>query len=372
MAQPQQVIPQIMSTRTRVMKKKFEENQNITFDLPLDTILVGLLIRLVGSVRTTFSAGTPFGRPEGAMESLINRIDVQINGQRTIKSVTPHLLHMQQFFAAANAGERFASAGAVAATDNYPTTEGPFVFGTTGQTTTIREAVYLPFEHIFCEPGMGREETYLNLKRANSAELRLQALSLLNLNAATGVTGLAIDQSNLQIEVTLIERQDIPATYVFKDWKQTFRRIPISGQLGELALDIPSGPDLSGLVLYTQNGNNATGSIPQNAPSSSVLGDLELRKNGQETIQRINFKTLQTRNRSDYGIISPTSAGVNRLDGVAHLNLLSRRDLATAFINSKQFGVDNLQLVIESQAGSVVDYTRPAILTLMTEEIARY
>lgn len=372
MAGQQQKIPTIMSTRTRVFKKKFEENQNITFDLPLDTVLVGLLIRLVGSVKTTFTGGTPFGRPEGAMESLINRIDVQINGQRTIKSVTPHLLHMQQFFAAANAGERFASAGAAAVADNYPTTEGPFVFGTTGQFTTIREAVYLPFEQIFCEPGMGRENTYLNLKRANSAELRLQALSLLNLNAASGVTGLVIDQSNLQIEVTLIERQDIGAEYVFSDWKQVFRRVPISGQLAELALDIPSGPALSGLVLYTQDGNNASSTIPQNKPTSSILGDLELRKNGQETIQRIGFKTLQTRNRADYGIISPTAAGANRLDGVAHLNLLSRRDIETAFINSKSFGVDNLQLVIESQAAGIVDYTRPAILTLMTEEIANY
>lgn len=364
--------PKIMSTRTRVYRKKFEENQNIVFDLPLDTVLVGLIIRLVGSVKTTYTGGTPFGRPEGAMESLINRIDVQINGQRTIKSITPHLLHMQQIMTTGIAGERFAQAGAAAIADDYPTTEGPFVFGTTGQFTTVREAVYLPFEQVYCEPGMGREETYLNLKRANSAELRLQALSLSNLNAASGVTGLVIDTNKLQVEVTLIERQDIDAEYVFKDWKQTFRRIPIAGQISEQAFDIPSGPDLAGIMLYTQNGNNATGSVPQANPISGVLGDLELRKNGQETIQKIGFKTLQTRNRQDYGINSPTSAGVNRLDGVAHFNLLSRRDLMTALVNNKAAGVDNLQLVIESQAAGIVDYTRSALVTLLTEEIAYY
>lgn len=365
-------IPAISSTRTRVLTAPFAESQNITIPLACDTVLVGIIIRLIGSVRTTFSAGTPFGRPEGAMDSLFNRITVETNGQRTIKSVTPHMLHMQQYFTGANGNERFCSAGATPVADNYPTTEGPFVFGTTGQYSTIRESVYLPFEHVHSEPGSGRENTYLNLKRCTSAELRFSTNPLAMLNAASGVTGLVIDQANLLIQVTLIERQDIDASLVFQDWKQTFRRIPISGELGELALDIPSGPALSGLLLYTQNGNVATSLVPKNAPSSSILGDLHLRKNGQETIQKINFKTLQARNRADYGITATTAAGVSRLDGVAHMNLLSRRDLTTSFINSKSYGVDNLQLVIASQAAGIVDYTTPAQLMLVQEEIVNY
>lgn len=366
------VIPAISSTRTRVLTAKFEEAQNISIPLSCDTVLVGVLIRLYGSVRTTYSAGTPFGRPEGAMDSLIDRITVETNGHRTIKSVTPHMLHMQQFFTGANGNERFASAGASPVSDFYPTTEGPFVFGTTGQHTTVRETVYLPFEQVHCEPGMGRENTYLNLKRCTSAEIRFATRPLTHLNAASGVTGLVIDQANLMLEVTLIERQDIPATYLFQDWKQTFRRVPVSGELGELALDIPSGPSLSGLMLYTQNGNAATSSVPKNAPFSSLLSSLELRKNGQETIQKIDFKALQARNRADYGITAMTAAGVSRLDGVAHMNLISRRDLSTAFVNSKAYGVDNLQLVIASKAAGIVDYTTPAQLMLIQEEIVSY
>ncbi len=361
--------PVIMSTRTRKFTKKFEENQNITFELPLDTVLVGMIVRIFGSISYSFSAGTPFGRPEGIFESLVSRMDVQLNGRRTIKSVTPHLLNMQQIMTTGIAGERFAQAGAAPIADDYPTQEGPFVFGTTGQYTTVREALYLPFEHVYCEPGMGREDTYLNLKRANSAELRLQTVSLAQLNAGSGVTGLAFANNKLQIEVTLIERQDIDPKWVFKDWKQTFRRIPLTGQISNLPIDIPSGPRLSGIMLYTQNGNNATTSLPQGNPVSSVLGEVELKKNGQETIQTIYFKTLQTRNRQDYGLVSATTAGVNRLDGVAHLNLLSRRDLGTAFVNNRAAGVDSLQLALESQAATVVDYTRPAMVTMMIEEI---
>jgi hypothetical protein len=366
------VIPAISSTRTRVLTAKFEEAQNITIPLPCDTVLVGLIIRLVGSVRTTFSAGTPFGRPEGAMESLFDRITVETNGYRTIKSVTPHMLHMQQYFTGANGNERFCSAGAAPVADNYPTTEGPFVFGTTGQYSTLRESVYLPFEQIHCDTLQGREHTFLNLKRCTSAEIRFSSRPLSSLNAGSGVTGLVLDQANLQIEVTLIERQDIPATVVFRDYKQTFRRIPITGELGELAIEIPQGPALSGILLYTQNGNSATTLVPKNAPSSSLLSDLHLRKNGQETIQKIKFKTLQARNRADYGITAVTAAGVSRLDGVAHMNLLSRRDGTTAFVNSKSYGVDNLQLVVSSQAAGIVDYTNPAQLVLVQEELVNY
>lgn len=365
-------IPAISSTRTRVLTRKFEESQSLSIDLPCDTVLVGMIIRLFGSVKTTFSAGTPLGRPEGAMDSLFDRITVETNGHRTIKSVTPHMLHMQQFFTGANGNERFASAGAAPVADNYPTTEGPMVFGTTGQFTTIRESVYLPFEHIHCEPGMGRENTYLNLKRCTSAELRLTTKPLAHLNAVTGVTGLVIDTSTLMIEVTLIERQDIPATYQFQDFKQTFRRVPISGELGELALDIPQGPALSGIMLITQDGNAASSSVPKNKPSSSVLSDIELKKNGQETIQKIKFKSGQARNRADYGVTAVTASGVSRLDGVLHLNLLSRKDLNTAFINSKSYGVDNLQLVIASQASGIVDYTVGAQVMLVQEEIVNY
>lgn len=359
----------VRSTMTRVYRKDFRENQNITFDLPLDTVLVGIYVRLIGSIKYAFSGGTPFGRPEGAMESLISRMDVTIDGRRTVKAVTPHMLHMTQLMTSGNESERFAEAGAAALADNYPTTEGPFVFGTTGQVTTVRETVYLPFEMLYCEPGMGRELTYLNLKRANSAQLTLQALNYQRLNAAAGVAGLNFSEEKLQIEVVLVERQDIGADVTFADYKQTFKRIPITGQINSYGIDIPSGADLAGFMIYTQDGNAATASVPAKAPSSKVLGDVEIKKNGRDTIQIIDFKALQARNLTDYGLISRTSAGKNRLDGVAHLNLLSRRDLATTFPNQKDQGVDSLQLVIESKPSGVADYTKGAEILIMTEEI---
>lgn len=362
-------IPPVRSTMTRVYRKDFKENQNITFDLPLDTVLVGILIRLIGPIKYAYTGGTPFGRPEGAMDSLVSRIDVNIDGRTTVKAVTPHMLHLSQLMTSANESERFAEAGAAAIADNFPTTEGPFVFGTTGQVTTVRETVYLPFEMLHCEPGMGRELTYLNLKRANSAQLTLQALNFARLNAASGVTGLGFSEDKLQVEITLIERQDIGADITFQHYKQTFKRLPITGQLNAFPVDIPAGASIAGFMLYTQNGNVASASVPAKAPSSKILGDVEIKKNGRDTIQTIDFKSLQSRNRTDYGIISQTAAGKNRLDGAAHLNLLSRRDLATAFVNRKEFGVDSLQLVIESKAAGLVDYTTPAELLIMTEEI---
>lgn len=362
-------LPPIRSTRSRVMVKDFKENQNITFDLPLDTVLVGMHIRLIGSIKYAYTAGTPKCRPEGAFEALTSRIDVTLNGRKTIKSVTPHYLAITQLNTSGVDCERFAEAGATPIKNNNPKVEGGFVFGTTGQYTTIREGVYLPFEHVYCEPGMGRENTYLNLRRQDSAQLTIQALNFARLNAVSGVTGLTFSEDKLQIEVTLIERQDIEASEVFQDYKTIFKTIQINNQANNLAIDIPAGQQISGFMMYTKDGNAMTTTKVAQQPSSDILSRIDLKKNGRDSVQFHKFDALQSINKSSYGIVSPTVSGLNRLDGIAHLNMISRRDIATGFWNFKDLGVDSLQLVIDSNDNTIVDYTTPATLMLFTEEI---
>lgn len=362
--------PAVMTERSRVLPtKRFEESQIISMDLPKDTVLKGLFIRLSGAVQTTFASGTPVAKAESTMDSLISRIDVVVNGDRTIKSIRPHLLHIQQLFAMGVATERAASAGAAPATDNYPTVEGGFPFGTTTQYTTVRETVYLPFEHIYCEPGLGREETYLNLKRATSAEIRFTTAAFANLLGVGNTAPVVWGNNTMQIEVTTVERQDIAAERLFMDWKQTQKTVQIGGESRDLSIDINDGNLLSGLLFFAQDGAAGTSTTATGRLASNLLlGKMELRKNGTESLVSTNFKQLQARNRAQYGVNAPIASNVSRLDGIAHMNLLSRKDIGTALPTMRPY-VDQIQLIVDTANSSIVSYTSPAQLTIVTEEI---
>lgn len=151
----------------------FQESQILSRDLPRDTVLKSIQLRLSGSVVTTFASGTPVADAQAAFDNIIPRVDVVVDGSRTVKSVRPHLMRIQQLFATSILGERRSSGAAAAATDNYPTVDAGFTYGTTGQITTCAESIILSFEMVYCEIGMGRESTWLNLKGTSSAELRL-------------------------------------------------------------------------------------------------------------------------------------------------------------------------------------------------------
>lgn len=351
--------------RRRTFTKKWEENQAITLDLPKDTVLVGLHIRLKGYTKYSYSAGTPTARAEGAMDSLINAIEVSTDRLGTVKYLKPHFLHMQQILSQGVEAERLFAVGATST--DYPTTQGAPTFGTTGQFTSISESIYLPFEQIFCEPGMGRELTYLNTKRSTSATLKFYCNALANLCANPGsVTALAFDAANtkLDLEITTVERQDVDSNVVFKIWKQIQKSEPFSGKVDDKAIDINSENKLSGLAFYCLDG--ATVKVA----TSKLLSKVVLKKNGQESLQEIGFGALQNVNRIDYGVIAAFSAGSSRMDGYAYLSQISRKDIGTALDTSRETGgVNSLQLMVSTNASPTVDYTAPATLNIVTEEI---
>lgn len=351
--------------RRRTYTKRWEENQDVTLDLPKDTVLVGLHIRLKGYTKYSYSAGSPVARSEGAMDSLIPAIQVDSDRLGNIKYLRPHFLHMQQILAQGIEAERLYNVGATST--DYPTTQGAPTFGTTGQFTSISESVYLPFEHVFCEPGLGREETYLNTMQSTATVLKFRCGALANLcSNFASVTGMTFDQANTRfdLEITTVERQDIPRDYPFKIWKQIQKSEPFSGQVSDKAVDINSENILSGVTFYCLDGSTAK------AATNKLLSKLVLKKNGQEELQNIGFGALQNVNRIDYGVVAAFSAGASRLDGFAYLSQISRRSLATALDTSRETGgVNSLQLMVSTNAPGVVDYTTPATLNIVTEEI---
>jgi hypothetical protein len=347
----------------------FQENQILSRDLPRDTVLKSIQLRLSGAVQTTFASGTPVADSLSTFDNIIPRVDVIVNGSRTVKSVRPHLLKMQQLFTTTILGERKSSAAASAASGNLPTVDGGFVYGTTTQYSTVAETIFLPFEMVYCEIGMGRESTWLNLKGVASAELRLTCAAFNKLLGFGNTAPVVYGNSTFIVDIVTREAQDVPAEVVFSDWKQTTKEITFSAETQDFAIDINRGNKLSGLMLFARDGAAGTSTTASGKlPSNLAVTKVNLKVNGQTDIKNTDFLNLQNENRIMYGIQAPFSGGVSLIDGVAHMNFIARKDITTA-LPVQPPAVDNVQLFVNSAPASQVSYTNPVSLTVMTEEI---
>jgi hypothetical protein len=364
----------IRSERQRKLQQlTFVPSVQLTRDLPRDTVLKHLQLRLSGSIVTTYASGTPVADNFGAFDNLISRIDVQINGSRTVKNVKPFAMHMQQIYTTIIRAEQAASAAASAATDNYPTADAKFPYGTTTQITTVRETVIVSFENVYAR--QGKESTWLNLKGVASAEVRLTCAAYSALLGFGNTAPVVYSSSTFVIDILTIEAQDVPADVRFMDWKQTTKQISVSAQQTGGIIDLNRGNKLQALMLMTRDGaagsaTTATGKLA----NSKVITDYNLLVNGQTSVKAGDFKALQAENRARFGLYSPYASNISDLDGVAYLDLLSddgRGDLLTALDVSPPY-VDNLQLMVNTNTSSNVSYTNPVSIEVMTEELVSY
>lgn len=347
----------------------FAAGQTLSRDIPKDSVYKSFQLRLSGSIQTTYASGTPVSDAQSIFDNLVNRIEVVINGSRTVKSVRPHLLSIQQLMCTQITAERRSSAAALAAVDNFPVTDGGFVFGTTGQITTVAESLTLSFEMVYSEPGMGRESTWLNCKGVSSAEIKISTAAFSALQAFGNAAPVVYGSSTFIIDIITREAKDFDARLQLSDWRQTTKVVPFSSEQRNIAIDINKGQLLTGILLFAQDGapgsaTTATGKVPSNL----LLTNISLILNGSNILKATDFKALQSENRSQYGIVAPFAGGISRLDGIAHLNMLRSRDLSTA-LSLQAPQVDNAQLVVDSNSAANVNYTTPATLTMMTEEL---
>lgn len=369
MADTQKVKYPDAERQRKLQSLTFVESSILSRELLRDTVLKSIQFRLSGSVVTTFGSGTPVADAQSTFDNIIPRIDIIVNGGRTVKSVKPHLLRMQQLITQKIQGERRSSAAAAAATDNFPTVDQGFAYGSTTNLTTAAETIMLPFEHVYCELGMGRESTWLNLKGAASAEARLTTAAFTALLGFGNTAPVVYSSSTFQIDIITREAQDVDPRLAFSDWKQTTRDVPFASETTDFPIEINRGNLLSEIMLFTKNGaagsaTTATGKLASNL----VLTRLSLKLNGQTDIKTTDFKALQAENRAEFGISAPMASNVSALDGVALMSFLARKDITTALPVRPPL-VDNVQLFVSSNSASNVSYTNPCMVTLMTGEI---
>lgn len=360
-------------TKRQLQALPFQENQILSRDLPKDTVLKALQLRLSGAVQTTYASGTPVADAQAAFDNIIPRIDVIIDGSRVVKSVRPHMMRMQQLISTKILGTRRSSAAAAPALGNLPTVDGGFAFGTTGQYSTVVENITISFEMVFAQPGdekkFGREMTWLNLKNASSAELKLTCAAFRKLQGDGNTAPVTYGNSTLLIDIFTVEQQDVPRETVFWDWKQTTKELTLSAETTDYGIDINRGNRVAGIALFVKDGapgtaTTATGRMPSNL----AVTKLQFLLNGSQNVQSGTFQALQDEMRTRNGINAPMSSNTSILDGYVRMDFLRNGDIETA-IDCRQGVVDNAQLFLSSGNATNVNYANPVSITIMTEEI---
>ena len=371
----------ILSERQRILQPLvFEEATVLTRDLPRDTCLKGLLFEITGSIAYLFASGTPLSDSKSIFDNLVENITITIDGSRTVKSVRPWLMRIQQLYASKTLPGRRSSAGA--AQVPFPTVEQGFVYGTTGQITTIYEALYLAFENLYAKPGQGREFTWLMTKGTASAEIRIATKGFNALRAFGNTAPVVWNQTtgpvprahNIRIGVTTIEQQDVPGPddkdpAVFSDWKQSTKQVPISGDVNGFQIELNKGNLLQSIQLFVEDGNAGGAALGSgNAPTNTLVTLMKLKINGQQDIKATEFITLQEENRQRYGLVAPISGNVSQLDGSVLWDFTREDDLQTS-LDCRAPLVDQVHLVIDTRAGFAFNASKPATVTVMTNEI---
>jgi len=365
---PQERIAYPQAERQRRLQQlAFSASSILTRDIPRDSVYKSLQFRLSGSVTTTFGSGTPVADAQACFDNIIPRIDIVVNGSRVVKSVRPHMMRIQQLFSTTVLAERRSSAGAAAST--FPTVDAGFTYGTTTQLTSVNETIIVSFEHVYSDPGLGRESTWLNLKGVASAEIRLTTAAFSALLGFGNTAPVTYSASTLAIDIFTKEAQDVPPNIMFSDWKQTVKQVSYSAQQTNALIDINRGNKLSGIMFFAKAGDAGSATTATGKPASNLaVTDVQLILNGQTQIKTTTFQALQAQNRAEFGVNAPMASNVSFLDGIAYMNLLARNDLTTALSVAPPL-VDNVQLAINTNDSTTVSYTNPITVDVMTEEV---
>lgn len=361
MANPKKNMDPAVEIRRILPQLSFTPSVVISRDLPLDSVYKRLELRLSGSFTTTYASGTPAADID-PFDNLISRIEVVVGGSRTVKSVRPYIMERIQLLASKVLGERKASAGAAAATNNNPTADAGMVFGTTGQYTSLAQTVVVPFEDPLVGES-GKHRTWLDLRQEVSATLRLTCSAFSAVQAPNDATAITYGSNTLSVDIMTVEAPFAHEAFPFADFRQTTKEVTYSAQTTENLVDINRGAKLRGLAFLVRNGD-ATKSLANNAVST-----IKLIWNGQRTLINTDFQKLQASNRAK-GVQAPFASNVSPFDGFAYLDLLQGGEYASALPTKKTDGVDSLQLALSTNAaGAGATYSSYAVsVTIMTDE----
>lgn len=351
--------------------------------VPRDTVLKRVALKLVLSVQVTYAAGSPTTSPLGVFSQICPRVEVNVNGNRIVKSVNPHLARLHNILAFGALPRRAYYKSAAAATVTQAQREwmaGTVSFSPTTEYMLFNEEMVLNFENVWGYGG-SRSMTELDIRDVASCDLWFYWAAITNLQAA-GV-GATVTYANTSVSVIpqIIENRARPRPEpgsVLFDYVETSFSRSYTGQANNQQIDLQTGNFLMALGMLVQNGDSLY------TPANNLLQQIQLMINGSSAIQGpVDHASLLDENQIRFGAPSPlgiadyastiaSTANVQPLQGFGFMNLLRNGDWNTAINTSRQAGVDAIKLQFNTPASSGTDaatYTNPLQVTVHTHEI---
>jgi hypothetical protein len=367
-AQAQNVLT--AEARRRLAPVLFAENTVKTSDLPRDTVLKRIHMDLMGTFVVTYASGSPIAHSKGVAAQICPRLDVVIDGQRTVKSLDIHMQEMMNALMYGGRPRRAYSSGASVTTERAGTEAyqgAAFVYPATTQTLLINEHFVISFENPWAYD-LGREATLLNIKNVSSAEIRYNfgAMTAVQRDESSPVS-ITYSSLNLYFTPTLVEAREVPSDAQFFDFKETVKRQSFSAEVRDALIDLPRGNGLAGIGILVRDGD-ANRSLRDRG-----LRDLQLLINGQSIVQRTTFVELQDSQQARNGVYDPLASNDHMLEGFSFINLLKNGDIRSAINTSIGAGVDQIQLAVTTAPSSGNDaatYTNTMEVSVLSMEIA--
>lgn len=355
--------------------------------VPRDTVLKRMMLKLILSTQVTYAAGSPATSHQGVFDRVCPRVELNVNGNRIVKSVRPHLMRMHNILLNASLPRRAYYYSAAAATVTRAQREwlaGVVLYPATTQYMLFNEAFELSFENPWGYGG-SRSDTELDIRDVASCDLWFYWAAISNLQEdGVGATVTYSTSPTVQVIPQIIENRARPRPQpgdVLFDYVETSFSRTYTGQANNQQIDLQTGNYLMGLGIYVNNGDtNLT-------PAENLLTQMALYINGATAIQGpVSHQDLQDENLNrfgaddkfglaDYNSTIASTANVHPLQGFAYMGLIRNGDWNTAINTSRQAGVDSVKLQFNTPASTGTDaatYTNPLQVTVHTHEIRPY
>lgn len=357
-----------------------------TVDIPRDTVLKRILFKLTMTVQVTYGSGSPIFDQKGFFERICANVEVNVNGNRIIKSVRPHMARLHNIMLQAQAPRRgygFSASAPTISRASYEWLAGTLAYPATTQYVQAQEAFELSFENPWGYGG-SRHMTELDIRDVASATCKFYWQQATNLQADG--SSAAVTYSNLAVTVTpqIIENRARPRPtpgQVMFDYVETSFSRTYQGQARSNQIDLQTGNFLLGLGVMCINGDS------NYTLQENLLTNMGLYINGATAIQGpVSMQDLQDENIARFGCSDElgfssylssiaSDADKHPLRGFAMMNLVRNGNWNTAINTSRQAGVDSVKLQFDTPASSGTDaatYTNPMQVIVHSHEVRPY
>ena len=361
----------------------FAANAVRSVQMPRDTVVKRMICRLIATYDVTFASGSPTLSPLGAFERIVPQVEINVNGNRIIKSVSPYLMRLMHILKSGQAPRRAYEKSASAFTTLRAGREwfsGTIAYQATTGFHLHNEVCPISFE-LDLAYGSGRLDTELDIRDVASADVKFYFGSLDNLQTDGVGATVTYANTNVYVESQIIENRARPrpaSGQALFDYVETVIRKSHTAQASNQQIELQTGNFLMGLGILCRDGDSAK------TPKENLLTQMSLKVNGATAVQGpVSHAALQDENQARYGASDDlgikdynstiaSTTGEHPLKGYAFMGLIRNGDWNTGINTSRQSGVDTIKLEYSTPSASGTDaatYTNTLEVSVHTHEV---